>query len=311
MKDLFNSKIRNKYERNSACPCGSNLKAKRCCLQNDGSWNKTPSNIAPPIPFTNFSNIKCYCSSTNNCDSKITKEHYISRSVIRNINNNGKDAVIAGLPWIASESSKTVSVESLTAKTLCKRHNNSFSPLDSAASQLFGKIDDFDRKFLNADKLDEISIFCGEDVEKWMLKTVCGFVSAKQIGTPEKLAKTSINPVWIEILCGKRQWPKNWGLYINVKPGEEILHTAKTFSFIPILDPENDELLAAEILINNISFVLLLDTTDNPDFFGVYRPRTLMFYDGTSKKYIELSWQDKSHRKFILFNRKGTHYISE
>lgn len=269
-------------------------------------WNKKPADIIPKGLVSNFTNYKCYCSSTNNCDSKITKEHYISKNILLYINNNTKSATIAGLPWIPNNDSKNISIDSLTTKTLCERHNNSFSPLDAEASKLFTTIGEYDTSFLNAGNKDAISVLCGEDIEKWMLKTVCGFVSAKQIDHDKKVKNTQIKQLWIDILDGKKDWPKHWGLYISVQTDIEVLHKAQTFAFIPRINPENDDLLVAEILINNITFILLLGTPDTPDSFGIYRPRTLIFHDNNVKKYIELSWQDNSYSKYISFTRTGT-----
>ena len=213
---------------------------------------------------------------------------------------------IEGLPWIPNNESKIISVDSLTTKTLCERHNNALSPLDSEACKLFSKIGEYDSSFLVPPTKDEISILSGEDIEMWMLKTACGFVSAKQIGNNNKIKNTQIKQIWIDILAGKAQWPEHWGLYVKVQAGADVIHKAKTFSFVPKINPENDDLLSAEFYINNINFTLLLGTPNIPESFGIYRPRTLIFTDNKIKKFIELSWKDDIYDKNIWLIRTGT-----
>src|SRR5215217_6345390 len=70
------------------CPCGRGNKFARCCRSIDG----TPR--APNFDFssskgerTAFSNPKCFLRATNNCCSKITLEHPISQSIIKQWND--------------------------------------------------------------------------------------------------------------------------------------------------------------------------------------------------------------------------------
>ena len=51
---------------------------------------------------------------------------------------------------------------------LCKRHNEALSPLDEEAGRLIETIGNYDRGFNQDNPRTDITVFCGEELEKWM-----------------------------------------------------------------------------------------------------------------------------------------------
>jgi hypothetical protein len=111
------------------CPCGSGMRFAGCCMQIDGHMQKALPSSTPSLPKTGFSQRNCYLGGDGNCSEGITAEHYISKAVLQVL---GEQIKIDGMLWLLGEE-KIVGINSLTAKLLCKRHNNALSPLDSEA----------------------------------------------------------------------------------------------------------------------------------------------------------------------------------
>ena len=91
----------------------------------DGQVKIAYKNITPPSRPTYKSIKKCYFSFTNNCDGGISKEHIISRAVLKEITD--KEITIEKNGIL-----RTVSIDSssLTTKRLCRRHNSAVNGLD-------------------------------------------------------------------------------------------------------------------------------------------------------------------------------------
>ncbi len=124
------------------CPCGSERKAKFCCLAK-GRWHGTPSNVHPSSPATGIYIDGCYAKSLLDCSTKLSREHYFSRALLKAV---GPKADISGLPWQAGKTNE-VRLDALTAKVLCTRHNHALSGLDHAAARFFQTLRTFDAGF--------------------------------------------------------------------------------------------------------------------------------------------------------------------
>jgi hypothetical protein len=117
------------------CPCGSGASAHACCYSATEAWRKTPTSLTPSGPTTGTSNPRCYMRSTQNCSSRTSREHYISRNVLAAMEKEGTSK-ISGAPWQSPREVRIVPTASLVSKLLCKRHNESLSSLDSEAGRL-------------------------------------------------------------------------------------------------------------------------------------------------------------------------------
>lgn len=296
--------MRENYPQTNPCPCSSGELAINCCLRTDGTWQKKPSVTTPPPPVTGIMNPECYLSEFKDCSRDISREHYISSIVLSDIEHQ-RGVKIAGLPWIPAEQFRIVGKNRLVSKILCRRHNTALSPLDAGAGRFIRTIGHYDSDFNNPNPQSELSLFCGEDLERWMLKTVCGMVAANQVAQQRIPLSIDIPVNWIQLLTGAVQWPPNWGLYITI-PKKQTYHSI-SFEFIPKTHPETNQVLAADFVFHGLQFSLLLGTPDHPSAWGVYRPRTLIFRKDGVEKMIEVSWLDPSYNSYAEFTRTGTY----
>lgn len=280
--------LSSKIAPNLPCPCGSGMKAKRCCLALNGSLEPlTPKATKPPGPPTGFSHPRCFARPLRDCCDELTREHFVSQAVLKHF--DAEATVAGGFRWQPAPETDVVP-DQLSAKVLCKRHNNALDPLDTAAGRLFG--------ILASDlRRDEYVYTSGDDLERWALKLICGTYAASiaaRLG--EVPARDRLIPLpWLESLFTKTPLQAPLGLYFcpERKPrtdGGTILWVRNLFS--------SDGLPAGiELHFAVIDFLLVLDpvilvANPMPGGWGQYRHHWRMHFlsDGL-RRTIEFSWQ--------------------
>ena len=110
---------------------------------------------------------ECWAKDISPCEGPQSGEHYVSKGLI---DPNG--VIIRGLPFCDDEFVK-ISVSSLKANILCKRHNEMLSELDTEAKRfrdgLFARRADTNESHLPI----RIS---GPRFSRWIAKTFCNFM---------------------------------------------------------------------------------------------------------------------------------------
>ena len=98
------------------------------------------------IPFkkNGYSHPRCYLSTTKGCSNKISREHYISESLLNKIERQNKTVDVCGLAWLPKEQLKSVGKSSLTSNILCTQHNSDLSKLDKKIGNLVEAISSID-----------------------------------------------------------------------------------------------------------------------------------------------------------------------
>jgi hypothetical protein len=72
---------------------------------------------------------RCYAAHLGNCKGGVSREHYISESVLEIA---GRDVQVSGFPWQEANKPMQIGIGSLTSKILCEHHNSQLSPLDGS-----------------------------------------------------------------------------------------------------------------------------------------------------------------------------------
>lgn len=294
------STIYTDFSKNDDCPCGNGKKAHECCLGSNNQWDKKPSNIHPSGLISGIENEKCYAKSTKNCCSKISKEHYISETVLENFADGNSKVKISGMSWIPDGDFRYIPIQVLKSDILCLRHNNALSPLDNELGKFTSTLIAYEADFNNPSPIEEIKIFCGEDIERWMLKTICNQVNSDSIAKDGAPNIIKMGKEWVDVLYGAKDWPEGWGMYLEI-PGESNTSSRK-IGFRAYTDDENN-LIAAAFYICSLTFFFCLGIPDFAENVCVYRPKTIIFQDNDVKKYMEISWQNKFHNDIIRLTK--------
>jgi hypothetical protein len=283
----------------SPCPCGSKRKLSDCCWTGSG-LHKAPSNVAPKGPQTNESLETCYASSLGDCSKKLSREHFVSESLLHHLNAN-KTLQVSGLPWLTTQK-KTVPPDALASKILCQRHNSALSPLDAIAVRLFEAFDEGD---ISGDEQKSLYLFSGHDIERWLLKILCGVAYSGTL-RPDRKTDLSIPKQWLEILFGYAAFPQNQGLYVC----NDIGHVFGGPHGLALRAITNSERLTGlGLLICGYEFILSMSGFPNRRFDGrqfVFRP--FEFYTTDNKhfeKSVVLSWEEAADLGTIVCRIKN------
>src|SRR5262245_54387625 len=125
---------------------------------------------------TGLAQPKCYAGDLADCGSEMSREHYMTESVLQGIACSGKTIEVRGLAWLSGNTIQTIPTARLNAWVLCKKHNNALVELDAEASDLRKVMDQIHAHF--NDGQDEKFVVDGDRLERWMLKTLCGHVAS-------------------------------------------------------------------------------------------------------------------------------------
>mgnify|MGYP001766171329 CR=1 FL=1 len=276
---------------NGPCPCGSGEIAQHCCFTGAGwQWHKRPTVLGlKALPSADRVE-KCYMKSLGSCVGRISREHIISESVCHVLTGDGEFS-ISGVPWL--EAGKTKIVAPPVAKCLCERHNNSLSPLDSAAQYFFASL----RSYLEHDSGPRHALVSGHDLERWLLKTAkAAAVSRNLARGGEPISGSFANDsMLLDMLDDPRHWPVGAGLYCTMNEGD-LTENAPRFQFQPLTN-ERDDIEALAVNVMGFHFVLLLETPDlsrYPFLKGAkFRPGRIQVSYPTSANWLTLSWEDQ------------------
>jgi hypothetical protein len=282
------------WEPRDECPCGSGLLYARCCyLRFDRRAYKKPVALNLPPPVTNFSHKHCYMNLTHDCGRQISHEHFVSASVLSHL--GGQNVRLGGMPWLAASETKDLPISAITAKILCKRHNEAFGPLDAMAGRFFGVIRSihdnvWDKRTLS--RRGEWYLFSGEELELWLLKTAAGLLHSGTVAKDKAplIRKQVMNPICYNILREGGLEPP-CGLYIEpIRLAEQT----NQIQFQPASDTSSERMVGLRVSYLSFALTLLFDPhcTYGPDATGskTYRPTYLVVRNAKRTHTIMLSW---------------------
>lgn len=274
------------------CLCGSGKQLAVCHLDFDNRIRKKIPTLKPPGSKTGHSHPNCYLSGSQDCSHQISREHYMSKSVLDQL---GKTLRVSGMPWMGAGQTLDITVGNLTSKILCKRHNEALSPLDEEAALFFLSLSkalaDLERKTLS--RKPSFHLVGGSTLELWMLKVACGLYFA--IGTKDRKRISedySIDLNKVERAFFEEDWDPRGGLYFKGSTGS-VVTVASDVSMAPLTSDVDMRFGGATVSLLGITLELLFDTTNtNPDpWMGVVRrPTELVFMKNGRQHSIILTW---------------------
>lgn len=294
------------------CPCKSGKLIKDCtCLTS--SYELIPKSCNTNIKKSkNYSHPKCYASALKNCSKEISREHFVSEGILKILNKNN-DLKIKGFPWQAENKFKTISPNALASNILCKDHNAALSLLDTVMIDFFNSFIDINEKLAVSDKNTDIYLFNGHDIERGLLKILCGCLASGSLKNNSQKIYCNPSNEWLEILYGINSCPKNWGLYFTNTVGSVINFDAG-INFSPIVN----EKYVNGFIVSLHGFNFILAMANSPENKSgtllensTYRPKDFRFYDEKNnvEKFIMLGWENKGENKRVNIPYQGNQPI--
>lgn len=284
----------------SPCPCGSGNLASYCCLTGSG-FKKVGSVTSPPAPATGTFVPACYAARLADCSLKLSREHFVSECLLDELNRDN-DLRVSGLRWQEAGQEKVLSPNALASKILCDRHNSALSPLDAIAANLFGA---FNEKGAAGSGRQLLHLFSGHDLERWLLKILCGLVYSKSLSISDE-TNVSIPKHWLQILFGFSDFPEGQGLYVCTVPGHRFVGP-----FGMKLQPIGGSAGLSGIGVWVCGYELILSMSGFPSrtFDGrtlAYRPLELYATGPAFEKSIIFSWQGTADLGTLSLGIGGT-----
>lgn len=125
----------------------------------------------------------CWASIVSPCGGGMSCEHVVSRALLE------KSVTVRGLHW-CEEEFKTVGVESLTAKCLCRDHNSVLSECDQEALRCRDAMRwMMEKRFRRGDGPGRVEQVNGFRFARWMAKTACDVLATGGNYVPPALAR--------------------------------------------------------------------------------------------------------------------------
>ena len=288
MTTSFRSKIggtvRFNLPKDATCPCGKPLPPSRCCLRSSGFYKK-PCDVVPRRPKSGLSNSRCYAAQLADCSNKISKEHYVSRALLEFLNERG-GLFVGGMPW-TGEGSMSLPPSALTSKVLCTRHNSALAELDAQAVRFFDALHTRPRD------ANYLFLFNGHDLEKWLLKMLCGLVASRSLQLDGGI-QPEIDKSWPVRLFRRAPLSDEHGVYICKQPGQ-IHESTSGLVIRPI--GKRDKLTGLGIQFSGTEIVLSMSGFPERRFDGrefAYRPSELYTDGDTYESSTVFCWNDRA-----------------
>jgi hypothetical protein len=199
------------------CPCGSGKQAGSCHVNKaKGDWKLPPYKPALIGAKTGISCAGCFASFTNDCEGKLSDEHWLSKGIALRVGTNGRVQII----W-KKKPQQVVQASAFSEKVLCERHNNALNRLDATAIAVFDTLDHFqtDQGSQPDPHGSEFDLYSGEALERWLLKLLWGGTASgafTENGTPITALREpgKYQVMLADYLFRGGKLPPGWGMYI-------------------------------------------------------------------------------------------------
>jgi hypothetical protein len=234
------------------CLCGSGNAGLACCLDEKGGAKRAPSGvlIANGERGDNHKS-GCYAAAIGGCE-KLSEEHYYSHALLRRMTGDGGTLEIQNTLWLPKGEKRHVPRQKLTARVLCGAHNEALAPYDAVGDRFCGLLMEAGRTAPTP--ITKCGLFNGDDVEGWMLKTLCG-VAAMESRVRNEAWAAPLS--WLELLFKKGgMHPPGFGLFIDimaVRPFSDGLSLGAT----PVIGPDGGDPVALRFHFCGFEFVLM------------------------------------------------------
>jgi hypothetical protein len=250
----------------------------------------------------------CYAQALCDCEGKPSGEHYVSDKVLRAVSQAEKSVRVSGLKFLPFGAESQIGISSLVGNTLCKKHNSDLSVFDTAGLNFFNAME---HAMVPDSRVVPLQV-SGDQVERWMLKSLIGGLYSGQFPTPEGMALKDVCPPdqWLGILFRNQPFPARFGLYLyHGNDGEQFLldHHVLRFAVVPGHSPGggNAVICGMSMWVFGIEFYLGL--ANLPDALPVenrlnratHRPTHIICSSG---KTLILDWEGSNEVRGVVLN---------
>lgn len=255
------------------CFCRSGKTIDQCC--------QAVVNTMPPGPKTGFAHPRCYAKMLCDCSTGISREHYVSQGVLNLLPL--ADMQLHNAPFLEPGRVLRASAAAMQSKVLCGRHNTALAGLDVVGQRFFE---------VTLAKTEQVyAVMRGAEIERWLLKFMCGFISSGQALTREGVSVPKQDPPEriLHVLFGSTALQAGCGLHLVHKDGREITTGQMTYSIFY----RNGAVGGCVFVIDHVELFFAL--VPLPEVIGegitaAYRPASLMIEKDGTYRELHLGW---------------------
>jgi hypothetical protein len=244
-------------------------------------------------------NPQCYAAELWDCSRKLTGEHPFSRVLARFTARGAHEVAVTGHPW-QGEQRQRVGIESLKAKVLCSRHNEALSGLDTTIGRFGTAIADIWKVLADPTlppDAHSLHVFRGDDIERWMLKALCGAI--KMNLSEEFDGRSWLPPIpWLNVLFDGTPFPPQRGLFLIrcSRPGTKPINTSVYFRPGLARAGDGPEIPTFRFGIAGLELVLLPPSPGRVVIYGpdrvLHRPGEIRFFRQQRYVSLLLGWKN-------------------
>lgn len=222
----------------------------------------------------------CYAVHLGDCIGGISKEHYISRSLLELA---GKTVQVSGFPWQEPHEPMEIGIGALTSRILCSHHNSELSPLDETGRIFLPAVkSSFDEAVGNEIFAHEVFSIDGIKLELWLLKILCGiFAASSTVEVPGR---------WIEILFEREPFPEDSGMHIFGEPGS----SGWFFNLVRVISVQDKkgDIAGAKFGVGGLALLLAFGQPlfSEEGIQSLYRPQSIVIEKDAHTKRLDFSW---------------------
>ncbi len=258
---------------------------------------------------------KCWAAVLGDCSDSLSREHVVSKSWY-----GVKTVTVTGMPW-CRDAPKTVGVENLTAKVLCRSHNSRLSPVDVAGTYVCKTLDicvDLgSRRATNHESSwshDGFSVD-GPLFERWLVKTAINLMVARDLNAANDAhSLESVPEKLVRVAFGLDTLSMPTGVYTAFQ-SDEIVGPKDRMTIGVLVDPKVG-LLGVLFSIQGFRFMLWLGLQAPPNPLNlsgiieadwqksyVYRHLGQLRWkvNGKQSHYIDFGWPEQTLTNLTLF----------
>ncbi|HKQ61378.1 MAG TPA: hypothetical protein VJS92_08790 [Candidatus Polarisedimenticolaceae bacterium] len=197
---------------------------------------------------------------------------------------------------------KRLNPTALKSNVLCTRHNQALSPLDELARKFFA--------FALGQVRHQFLIIQGRELERWMLKLMCGLIATGPGQTPSGAIIAGTEPPLpaLETLFGSLPLPEQWGLVIPQKSGRGFQDKVSIF----VLDDQGRACgcTVQFAFVELMFFLRAIPTLPDQTIRLHHRPSSLGLSMDDSYREIHFGWPDGEHVVLVLTTNKPAAALS-
>jgi len=226
----------------------------------------------------------------------MSAEHILPKAILNEISWNGTMVRVGGWAGQPVGELRNLGIKALTAKILCREHNEGLSELDSVFVKLWRFIDAANE---DPERVPDEVHLPGPLVERAFFKLLCGVLASRGNKLPQ---------VWGHLLRGRLNWPNGTGLHV-VEHGRERAHT-RQFHLQVDTDPPGGlgSILSLTTHVCGPVFRLVI-TPEQP---GTRRPSQLVFQLPDKAKTMHLDWPEgMSTGRGVRYTKKGEYEVPD